>query len=81
MKSLILLIVILFAVAGSSIMHKPVPKYAVCKVCGMKTETSEAYTFKYKGTKYYFDTYNCKETFRMNPDKFIYNVCDTTMKN
>ncbi|HXC03602.1 MAG TPA: YHS domain-containing protein [Bacteroidia bacterium] len=44
-------------------------------VCGMNVEKSEAYTSKYKGVTYYFDTYNCKHVFSMDPDKFISNQC------
>jgi YHS domain-containing protein len=40
-------------------------------VCGMKVEKSEAFTYKYEGTTYYFDKYQCKETFKMNPKNFI----------
>ena len=44
-------------------------------VCGMKVEVSEAYTLNYKGNKYYFDNYDCKQIFKMNPEKFINNIC------
>jgi len=40
-------------------------------VCGMQIAKSEAYHYKFEGKKYYFDKYNCKETFKMNPKKFI----------
>jgi YHS domain-containing protein len=42
-------------------------------VCGMKVNTSEAYSYKYKGVEYFFDNKNCKESFKMNPEKFIKN--------
>ncbi len=44
-------------------------------VCGMKVSKSEAYTWEYEGKKYYFDSYNCKATFEMNPKKYIDNKC------
>lgn len=44
-------------------------------VCSMKINRSDAFTYKYKDKKYYFDTYNCKESFKMNPEKFITNNC------
>ena len=44
-------------------------------VCGMKVNKSESYDLKYKGQNYYFDSYECKETFKMNPKKFISNKC------
>ncbi|HEU4718524.1 MAG TPA: YHS domain-containing protein, partial [Bacteroidia bacterium] len=54
-----------------------------CLVCGMKVDKPE--TYEYDKKTYYFDTYNCKETFRMNPEKFLHNVCtpapDTTKPN
>ncbi|HXC03183.1 MAG TPA: YHS domain-containing protein [Bacteroidia bacterium] len=51
------------------------PKTAKDLVCGMDVDKSEAYTSKYKGVNYYFDTYNCKHVFSMDPDKFISNRC------
>jgi YHS domain-containing protein len=47
-------------------------------VCNMKiADKSEAYVYKYKGKSYYFDSNTCKETFKMNPEKFINNTCNT----
>jgi len=40
-------------------------------VCGMKVSKSNAYHYKYEGTTYYFDKYECKETFKMTPTKYI----------
>jgi YHS domain-containing protein len=40
-------------------------------VCGMKVNKTQAYTYKYKDVEYYFDSKNCKESFKMNPEKFI----------
>ena len=53
--------------------HPPV--YVVDPVCGKKVDKTEAYEWKYNDTKYYFETYNCKETFKMNPEKFLKNKC------
>jgi len=47
----------------------------VCIVCGMKINMDEAYTWKYKDKKYYFNSYNCKTSFKINPEKFINNTC------
>ena len=55
------------------------PIMVIDLVCGMKVDKSEAYEWKCDGVKYYFDTYNCKETFKMNPEKFLKNKC-TEMK-
>ena len=44
----------------------------------MKVNKSEAYTYKYKDKKYYFDNYSCKEAFKMNPGKFINSKCADT---
>ncbi len=57
-----------------TVSQKP-PVYVIDFVCGMKVKKTEAFEWKHKGTKYYFDTYNCKESFKMNPDKFIVNNC------
>ncbi len=54
------------------------PEYIVDLVCGMKVDKSEAYTYKYNGNKYYFDNYNCKEAFKMNPENFLKNKCAET---
>ena len=46
-------------------------------VCNMKiADKSEAYSWKYKEKVYYFDSNTCKETFKMNPEKFIQNACN-----
>ncbi|HEV7231009.1 MAG TPA: YHS domain-containing protein [Bacteroidia bacterium] len=46
-------------------------------VCNMKiSDTGEAFTWKYKDKTYYFDSSTCKETFKMNPEKFINNSCN-----
>ena len=55
------------------------PEYAVDPVCGMKVQQSEAYRWKYEEKRYYFDTYTCKQSFKMNPKKFSENKC-TTLK-
>jgi YHS domain-containing protein len=47
------------------------PEYKTDLVCGMKTDKSEAYTYKYKGVEYFFDSKDCKTAFKMNPEKFI----------
>lgn len=54
------------------------PVYVIDLVCGMKVDKSEAYEWKYNGVNYYFDTYSCKETFKMNPEKVIGNKCTET---
>lgn len=53
-----------------------VPVIIIDPVCEMKVDKTEAYTCKYKDKKYYFDTYTCKETFKMNPEKFLEKKCD-----
>jgi YHS domain-containing protein len=40
-------------------------------VCGMQVTKSEAYSYKYKGVEYFFDSKDCKTSFKMNPEKFI----------
>jgi len=44
-------------------------------VCGVKVNKTESYDLKYKGVNYYFDSYECRETFKMNPEKFVKNKC------
>lgn len=49
------------------------PKNSTDLVCEMKVNTSEAYSYKYKGVEYFFDSKDCKAAFKMNPEKFIKN--------
>jgi YHS domain-containing protein len=51
------------------------PQYVIDPVCGMKVDKSEAYRYKYQGATYYFDNYNCKQSFKMTPEKFLNNKC------
>lgn len=44
-------------------------------VCGMKVNKEESYDLKFKGQNYYFDSYECRETFKSNPEKFVKNLC------
>jgi len=44
-------------------------------VCGMEVNKEKSYDMNYKGKTYYFDSYECKETFKMNPEKFVKNAC------
>ena len=47
-------------------------------VCGMKVNKEESYDWKYKMKSHYFDTYECRETFKTNPEKFLKNLCAIT---
>jgi YHS domain-containing protein len=47
------------------------PEYATDAVCNMKVDKAHAYSYKYKGVEYFFDTKDCKAAFKMNPEKFI----------
>ena len=49
------------------------PEYSTDLVCEMKVDKLHAYTYKHKGVEYYFDSKDCKEAFKMNPEKFIKN--------
>jgi YHS domain-containing protein len=67
---------VLFMMLGACTVLKNGPsEYAIDPVCNMKTEKSEAYKWKYEGEKYYFDSYACKESFKMSPKKFLENKC------
>lgn len=66
----IILLSFLF-MTGCAIFKPHEQKFSNCPVCGMRVDLSEAYCWKYKRSKYYFDSYNCKEAFKMNPEKFI----------
>ncbi len=44
-------------------------------VCGVKVNLAESYDLKHAGKVYHFHSVNCKEAFKMNPEKFIKNKC------
>ena len=50
-------------------------------VCGVKVNLSESFDLKYSGRVYHFHSYDCKQSFKMNPEKFIKNKCATTAKD
>jgi YHS domain-containing protein len=64
-------ILICMAISSCSIFKSSTPEYAIDPVCGMKVDKAEAYTSKYNGQKYYFDNYNCRESFKMNPESIL----------
>lgn len=51
-------------------------------VSGRKVNMEESYDMKYNGKVYHFESAETKETFKMNPEKFLKNKCaasaDTT---
>ncbi len=67
-------------ILDSCMLFKTPPNvYVIDPVCGMKVNKAEVlYDWKYEGTKYYFDSYSCQETFKMNPKKFLENKCADT---
>ena len=46
-------------------------------VCNRKVEKNESFDYKYKGKGYHFDSYDCMNSFKMSPEKFLKNTCDT----
>ena len=55
---------------------KPNPNEVfIDNVCGMKVNKSESFISRYNGSKYYFDSYNCKEAFVKNPKVFLEKKC------
>lgn len=73
----LLAIIVAFSSCTTFKSNSSAPEYEIDLVCGMKVNKADAYTYKYEGRKYYFDNYNCKEAFKMNPKKFIENKCAT----
>jgi YHS domain-containing protein len=75
----ILCLSISFAFTNKQASKTPPTKVArdstLCPVCGMKVKMGSSYDWKYEKTTYYFDNYNCRETFKMDPKKFLNNVC------
>lgn len=60
-----------FLVSCGAIKNGNTPKYAIDPVCKRKADLSEAYSYKYNGVEYFFDSYHCKEVFKMNPAQFV----------
>jgi YHS domain-containing protein len=56
------------------------PQYYIDPVCNMKVAKGDSFDFKFKDSVYHFDSYNCRETFKMNPEKFIGNKCNAAVK-
>jgi YHS domain-containing protein len=46
-------------------------EFATCPVCKMKVNTSEGYQMTFNGTTYFFDIVECKNVFKMNPERFV----------
>lgn len=61
--------------AGATHAQDQAKEIATDLVCGMAVNKSESYDFKYKGTMYYFDSYDCREAFKENPDNFVLRKC------
>lgn len=70
-----LALIVLILPSCSTLNHEETPQKPVDLVCGMKVDKREAFAWKYDKKKYYFDSYNCKQAFQMNPEKFINNKC------
>lgn len=75
MKNLtIALIGFLFA-AFNSKAQTTVSDPATDPVCGMAVNRSESFDYTYQGTKYYFDSFDCREAFKKNPKTFLEKKC------
>ena len=74
MKTIIILLICACISSCTVFKDKSAPENETDLVCGMKIIKSDAYTYKYEGKKYFFDSYNCKQAFIMNPKKFIENT-------
>lgn len=64
---------VLFFLSSCALFKNSPVEYAIDPVCGMKVSKSEAFNSKYNGNEYYFDSYNCKESFKMNPENYVKN--------
>lgn len=48
-------------------------------VCGKKVDRSESFDWKYAGKIYYFHSYDCRYSFKMNPQNYLTKNCVTDM--
>jgi len=69
--------VMVVVLSDCAIFKKKSVEYAMDPVCNMKVQKSDAYKYKYADKKYYFDSYECKQSFIMNPKTFLENKCAT----
>lgn len=69
--------VLLVTIGACAIFKKKPVEYAVDPVCNMKVVKADSYRAKYEDKKYYFDSYECKQSFIMNPKTFLENKCAT----
>jgi len=69
-----LFLALAFAISGKA-QEMASDKIATDVVCGMSVNKAESYDWKYKGVKYYFDSFNCRETFKANPESFLLKKC------
>lgn len=44
-------------------------------VCGKKVKIEESFDYKYAKRVHHFHSYECRESFKMNPEKFMKNIC------
>jgi YHS domain-containing protein len=66
----------------SCVLTKPfIAQVVIDPVCEMKVDLSESYDYTYEGKKYSFDSYDCKESFKMNPKKYLENKCTSAKSN
>ncbi|MGZ4116059.1 MAG: YHS domain-containing protein [Bacteroidia bacterium] len=64
-------LIVFTTIVACSVFKTPEQKFAVDPVCNIKVDERDAYSYEYNKQQYYFDTYNCKETFKMNPDTYL----------
>jgi YHS domain-containing protein len=72
LRNIIAVVLILMA---SIVTKSATAQVTIDPVCSMKVDLSESYDFEYEGKKYFFDTYDCREAFKMNPKKYLENKC------
>jgi len=70
-KMMSLVIVMTIMMNGCSLFKYPETEYVTCPVCHMSVDKSDALIYKYNDVKYYFDKYECKQVFKMNPDMVL----------
>jgi YHS domain-containing protein len=69
------IVAICFIFSGRVMAQVNVQDVAIDPVCGKKFDKADSYDWKYAGKKYYFDSYDCRASFKMNPQKFLLKSC------
>ena len=65
------IILMVFNLVSCTALKDSPTKMVTDPVCNMQVSTSEGFKWKYKDQTCYFDSYNCRESFKMDPEGIL----------